>query len=140
MKIRIFLVVIGVLVFSVFLHFIGTVSASNTSDVSIESSEIIATIVSYDDVLSSMHNGQWFGWSDPDNKVYENLIILDAKYQKPTEIYLLTAVTKLQSERNSFVLERNALEIIRTRIEAKILEGSYTDKDLIDYLRILGGF
>ena len=30
-----------------------------------------------EDVLATLHSGQWFGWSDPDNKVYENLVILD---------------------------------------------------------------
>lgn len=38
-----------------------------------------------EDYLADLHTGQWFGWADPFNKVYENLVILDPQYQKPTE-------------------------------------------------------
>ena len=30
-----------------------------------------------EDVLVHLHSGQWFGWSDSKNKVYENLIIYE---------------------------------------------------------------
>ena len=30
-----------------------------------------------EDYLITLHTGQWFGWSDPLNKVYANLIIHD---------------------------------------------------------------
>lgn len=38
-----------------------------------------------EDWLVSLHRGQWFGWSDPWNKVYANLIIHDNSKTKPTE-------------------------------------------------------
>jgi len=38
-----------------------------------------------EDWLAELHTGQWFGWSDPTNKVYENLVILDPQYKKPTK-------------------------------------------------------
>ena len=38
-----------------------------------------------EDYLVRLHEGQWFGWSDPLNKVYANLIIHDPQYTKPTE-------------------------------------------------------
>ena len=36
-------------------------------------------------ILSMIHDGQWFGFSDSKNQTYENLIILDSQYTKPTE-------------------------------------------------------
>ena len=36
-----------------------------------------------EDVLVRLHSGQWFGWSDSKNKVYENLIIHDPEAQSP---------------------------------------------------------
>ena len=37
-----------------------------------------------EDYLITVRIGQWFGWSDSKNKVYENLIVLDGG-DKPTE-------------------------------------------------------
>ena len=42
-----------------------------------------------EDVLISLHTGQWFGWSDSKNKVYANLVILSAD-DNPTESALTT--------------------------------------------------
>ena len=38
-----------------------------------------------EDFLVSLHQGQWFGWSDQHNKVYANLVIHDQSKAKPTE-------------------------------------------------------
>lgn len=38
-----------------------------------------------EDWLCQLHIGQWFGWSDPFNKVYANLVIHDNSKAKPTE-------------------------------------------------------
>ena len=35
-----------------------------------------------EDVLVQLHTGQWFGWSDSKNKVYENLIIHEKIWDK----------------------------------------------------------
>ena len=40
-----------------------------------------------EDVLIHLHSGQWFGWSDSKNKVYENLVIYGDQ-DKPTEEWL----------------------------------------------------
>ena len=37
-----------------------------------------------EDYLITVRNGQWFGWTDSKNKIYENLIVHDGGY-KPTE-------------------------------------------------------
>ena len=49
------------------------------------------------DVLVSLHTGQWFGWSDPSNKVYANLVIHSAD-AKPTESELITGLTTIQTD------------------------------------------
>jgi hypothetical protein len=49
-----------------------------------------------EDVLVSLHDGQWFGWSDSKNKVYANLVIHSAD-AKPTESELTTGLTNKQT-------------------------------------------
>ena len=41
-----------------------------------------------EDILVPLHSGQWFGWSDSKNKVYENLVIHYADKEKPTKEWL----------------------------------------------------
>ena len=50
-----------------------------------------------EEALAQMHNGQWFGWSDPFNKVYANLIIIDSSKSKPTENEINTKLTEIQT-------------------------------------------
>ena len=49
-----------------------------------------------EDVLLTLHSGQWFGWSDSTNKVYANLVIHSAD-AKPTESDLTTALASQQT-------------------------------------------
>ena len=69
-----------------------------------------------EDVLIKLHEGQWFGWTDPTNKIYANLIIhpkiwdisyegkkheeglIDNPHSKPTEKELTDALAKQQSD------------------------------------------
>ena len=51
-----------------------------------------------EDYLVKLHTGQWFGWSDPKNKVYANLIILDDSKDKPSESDCTNGLTQLQSD------------------------------------------
>ena len=49
-----------------------------------------------EEALAQMHQGQWFGWSDPTNKVYANLIIIDSSKSKPTESEVNAKLTEIQ--------------------------------------------
>ena len=51
-----------------------------------------------EDYLVSLHNGQWFGWSDSKNKIYANLIIHDDSKTKPTEQECIDGLAQLQSD------------------------------------------
>ena len=51
-----------------------------------------------EDYLVSLHSGQWFGWSDPKNKIYANLIILDDTKSKPSESDCTSGLATMQSE------------------------------------------
>ena len=50
-----------------------------------------------EDYLVSLHQGQWFGWSDSKNKVYANLIIHDSSKTKPTEQECINGLAALQT-------------------------------------------
>ena len=51
-----------------------------------------------EDYLVQLHTGQWFGWSDYENKVYANLIIHDDSKTKPTEQECTDGLATLQSD------------------------------------------
>ena len=50
-----------------------------------------------EDYLAQLNNGQWFGWSDSNNKVYANLIIHDDSKSKPSESDCTSGLATLQS-------------------------------------------
>lgn len=72
-----------------------------------------------ENVLVRLHKGQWFGWSDVENKVYANFIIHDndsgrdflANNEKPTQEFLDSELVKLQREwaESEFRFHRNQL-------------------------------
>ena len=49
-----------------------------------------------EDYLVTVRVGQWFGWSDPTNKIYANLIVHDGG-SKPTESDCTNGLTTLQT-------------------------------------------
>ena len=58
-------------------------------------------------VLIFMHPGQWFTWSDYKNKVYENLVILDASKEKPTKEFLESELATQQAAYDAQEYARN---------------------------------
>ena len=50
-----------------------------------------------EDYLVKVRDGQWFGWTDPSNKIYANLIVLDGG-SKPTESEVNAGLAAMQSE------------------------------------------
>ena len=56
--------------------------------------------------LALLHTGQWFGWSDPKNKVYENLIIHDSSKTKPTEQECIDGLAKMQSDYDDAITDK----------------------------------
>ena len=62
-----------------------------------------------EDYLCTVRTGQWYGFSDPSNRIYANLIVHDGG-SKPTESDCTTGLTAMQSdwdERNKqYKLER----------------------------------
>jgi len=49
-----------------------------------------------ENILMRLHLGQWFGWSDSNNKVYSNLVIHSAD-DKPTQEWLETELKSQQA-------------------------------------------
>ena len=64
-----------------------------------------------EDYLVTVRTGQWFGWSDPDNKIYTNIIVHD-KGSKPTEKQCTDGLAALQAawdlENDSYKSKRRA--------------------------------
>tara|TARA_B100000401_G_scaffold181468_1_gene122001 strand:+ start:714 stop:1028 length:315 start_codon:yes stop_codon:yes gene_type:complete len=64
-----------------------------------------------EDYLVTVRTGQWFGWSNPKQKIYENLIVHD-KGSKPTEADCTNGLKALQDawdlENDSYKSKRRA--------------------------------
>ena len=64
-----------------------------------------------EDYLVTVRTGQWYGWSDSKNKVYENLIVHDGG-SKPTEADCTNGLKALQDawdlENDSYKSKRRA--------------------------------
>ena len=64
-----------------------------------------------EDWLVRHRTGQWFGWTDPFNKIYANLVVYDGG-SKPTESECTNGLTALISawdlENNSYKSKRRA--------------------------------
>ena len=64
-------------------------------------------------VLATLHKGQWFWWSDPKNRVYENLILVpevngvEVNYEKPTQEFLESELARLQAEQDATQYQRD---------------------------------
>ena len=74
-----------------------------------------------EDYLVSLHTGQWFGWSDAKNKIYDNLIILDKTKNKPSESDCTNGLATLQSQ----------YDTAKTNAETKKASGKQKLKDLV---------
>ena len=71
-----------------------------------------------EDVLLTLHSGQWFGGSDPTNKVYANLVIHSAD-AKPTESDLTTALASQQTAFDDAVTAKTTnTASAKTKLEA----------------------
>ena len=64
-----------------------------------------------EDYLVTVRSGQWFGWSNPDNKIYSNLIVHDGG-SKPSETDCTNGLKALQDawnlENDSYKSKRRA--------------------------------
>ena len=71
-----------------------------------------------EDVLVTLHSGQWFGWSDSKNKVYANLVIHSAD-AKPTESSLTTQLATMQTSfDNAATAKTTNIASAKTKLEA----------------------
>jgi hypothetical protein len=59
------------------------------------------------DYLVTVRTGQWFGFSDDDNQVYANLIVLDGG-SKPSESDCTNGLTDLQTAWDDAVSKKEA--------------------------------
>jgi hypothetical protein len=80
-----------------------------------------------EDYLVSLHTGQWFGWSDPKNKIYTNLIIHDDSKTKPTEQECIDGLTQLQSDYDT--AQTNA-ETKKASGKQKLLDLGLTEEEV----------
>ena len=71
-----------------------------------------------EDILIHLHSGQWFGWSDSKNKVYETLIVYSVD-EKPTKEWL---EAELKSQQVAWdaeqIAKKEGLASAKSKLEA----------------------
>jgi len=71
-----------------------------------------------EDYLITVREGQWFGWSDSKNKIYENLIIHDGG-AKPSKLECTNGLTNLQNAYDQAITDKaNNIASAKTKLEA----------------------
>ena len=71
-----------------------------------------------EDVLIHLHSGQWFGWSDSKNKVYDNLVIY-SNDDKPTQEWLEAELTRQQDAYDAEqVAKKERMASAKSKLEA----------------------
>ena len=80
-----------------------------------------------EEYLALLHTGQWFGWSDINNKVYANLIIHDSSKTKPTEQECIDGLAKMQSDYDDAQTKQNN---DKTSAITKLKELGLTDDEI----------
>ena len=78
-----------------------------------------------EDYLVTVRTGQWFGWSDAENKVYANLIVHDGG-SKPTEQECTDGLTQLQTDFDNAKTKR---ETDKANAKAKLIAGEALTED-----------
>ena len=71
-----------------------------------------------EDVLVHLHSGQWFGWSDSKNKVYDNLVIHSGD-DKPTQEWLEAELSRSQAKWDvDQIAKQERLDSVKSKLEA----------------------
>ena len=83
-----------------------------------------------EDYLSTVRTGQWFGWNDSKNKIYENLIVYDGG-NKPTELECENGLTAMQVKWDSHTT-------LVEELEAKLADDSITFTEMKELMRLRG--
>ena len=80
-----------------------------------------------EDYLVQLHQSQWFGWSDPKNKVYANLILHDNTKSKPTEQECTDGLAQMQT---NFDNEKTKKETDKANANQKLKDLGLTDDEI----------
>jgi hypothetical protein len=85
-----------------------------------------------EDVLVTLHSGQWFGWNNKD-KVYSNLVIHSVD-EKPTQEWLEEELTRQQEAWDAEqVANQERLASVKSKLEAIGLNNRRNYKKLSGY-------
>ena len=79
-----------------------------------------------EDFLVTFRKGQWFGWSDPSNKIYANLIVLDGG-TKPTEKECTDGLAKLKKDDED---NTSKIQSDKTNANKKLKDLGLTDDEI----------
>ena len=64
-----------------------------------------------EDILCGLHSGHWYHFSDPNNRIYENIVLNDGiNYEIPTKEFLESELQRKQDEFDVMQYKRNRIK------------------------------
>ena len=75
--------------------------------------------------LASLHDGQWFRWSDPTNKVYSNIVVIRAGIDLPSEESLLQILDALRADADATYRRSRLVELNRLRFDTEAAAAAF---------------
>jgi hypothetical protein len=86
-----------------------------------------------EDILITLHRGQWFGWSDASNKIYSNLVIHDDQYDMPSQASLEAELASRQAAHPWRVVRGNRDDLLRKSDWTAVTDTVLSEADQTDW-------
>ena len=86
-----------------------------------------------EDILITLHTGQWFGWSDAGNKVYANLVIHDDQYDKPSQASLEAELASRQAAHPWSIVRGKRDDLLRKSDWTAVTDSALGEADQTDW-------
>ncbi len=86
-----------------------------------------------EDILITLHPGQWFGWSDARNKIYANLVIHDDQYDKPSQASLEAELASRQAAHPWSIVRGKRDDLLRKSDWTAVTDTVLSEADQTDW-------
>ena len=83
--------------------------------------------------LAHLHVGQWFGFNGKE-KTYENLVILDNQYSKPTEQECLNGIEQMKIDLAMQDLRNKRNKLLAETDYTVLQDSTYTDAQVAEWV------
>ena len=86
-----------------------------------------------EDILITLHTGQWFGWSDVSNKIYANLVIRHHQYDMPSQASLEAELASRQAAHPWSIVRGKRDGLLRKSDWTAVTDTALSEADQTDW-------